>query len=254
LQAETESELKDWITAFENAKRHAFRSSNDLSSSAAAAVINHKEVEDEQNVSNTDEGEHNSNKSSATNSVEGYKINGNSTSQDLKNTPPLASTSPPSSLETKRNNSNSLTKRRATSVSNSPTSRPSIPTHNSFGVSSKTSTPNSINSTVSVSSSVQSSPNDKPSSSANQQNFWGSLQWAMPAMNLIMNTGNTQEDEGAIEDGTGSGRPRSGSGPVGSGADGSIAEYPHNLLLHNAQLHLLFPCATEAEYVLDSKY
>jgi hypothetical protein len=69
----------------------------------------------------------------------------------------------------------------------------------------------------------------------------------MPAMNLIMNTGNAQEDDEATEDGT------RRCGPVGSGVDGSIAEYPHNLLLHNAQLHVLFPCATEAEYVLDSK-
>jgi hypothetical protein len=77
----------------------------------------------------------------------------------------------------------------------------------------------------------------------------------MPAMNLIMNTVNAPEgDEEVTEDGKKSSiRNKGGSGPVGSGADRSIAEYPQNLSLHNAQLHLLFPSATETEFVLDSK-
>ncbi|CAB4377245.1 unnamed protein product [Rhizophagus irregularis] len=247
LQAETETELKDWISAFENAKRHAFRSSND-SSSSTASVNPNKETEDEQHVSITNEGDHNTNKPSSSNSAEGYKIDGNSTS-DLKITPSLVSPPPP--LETKRNNSNLLTKKRATSVSNLPNSKPQLAHHNYSNVSSKGSmTPPTNNNAVTTSSlTTQSSSNEKSSTSANQQNFWGTLNWAMPAVNLIMNTGNAQEDEEADGDGTIS--KRNGSGPVGSGVDGSIVEYPHNLLLHNVQLHILFSCATEAEYALD---
>jgi hypothetical protein len=245
-------ELKDWVTVFENAKRHAFRSSNDLSSSAAAAVITHKEIEDEQNVP-TGEGEHDTNKPS----IEGYKIDDNSTS-DLKVTPPLATISPSSSQETKRNNSNPLTKKRATSVSNLPSSRPQL-THHSHSASSKESTTTLTSVTtddnaITTPSSTTQISNEKSSSSANQQNFWGTLQWAMPAMNLIMNTVNVSEgdDDPTSVRGKG-GRLRSGSGPVGFGADGSIAEYPQSLSLHNAQLHLLFPSATDVEFVLDSK-
>lgn len=202
-------------------------------------------------MSTTDEGEDDINKPP----VEGYKIDGNSIS-DPKITPPLAAMSPSSS--------NLLTKKRATSVSSPPNSRPQL-AHHSYSSSLKGSTTtlapitnnNAMTSTTQIS-------NEKSSTSANQQNFWGTLQWAMPAMNLIMNTVNTPEgDEEATEDGTGQkkssvkskgGRLRSGSGPVGFGADGSIAEYPQSLSLHNAQLHLLFPSATEAEFVLDSKY
>ncbi|GES81932.1 transcription factor SipA3, putative [Rhizophagus clarus] len=243
LQAETETELKDWISAFENAKRHALHSSNDPSS--GALVIPNKETEDEQRASILNDGDHDTNKTSSTSSVEGYKVENNSTS-DLR-TPPLATISPPPNLETKRSNSNLLTKKRATSVSNPPSSRPPL-AHHSFSVSSKGPiTPLNNNNAVTSSSATQSSSNEKPSTSANQQNFWGTLQWAMPAVNLIMNTGNAQEDDEATEDGT---RSKRNSGPVGSGVDGSINEYPHNLLLHNVQLHILFPCATEDEYVL----
>lgn len=140
-------------------------------------------------------------------------------------------------------------------MSNLPNSRPQL-VHHSFSASSKGSmTPPTNNNTATTTSSTtqsssnEKSSNEKSSTSANQQNFWGTLNWAMPAVNLIMNTGNAQEDE--EDDGDGS--KRNGSGPVGSGVDGSIAEYPHNLLLHNVQLHILFSCATEAEYVLDSK-
>lgn len=138
-------------------------------------------------------------------------------------------------------------------MSNLPNSRPQLANNNYSNVSSKGSmTPPMNNNVVTTSSSTtQSSSNEKSSTSANQQNFWGTLNWAMPAVNLIMNTGNAQEDEEANGDGNIS--KRNGSVPVGSGVDGSIVEYPHNLLLHNVQLHILFPCATEAEYVLDSK-
>ncbi|CAG8520665.1 15641_t:CDS:10 [Funneliformis caledonium] len=244
LQAETDSDLKDWISVFENAKRHAFRSSSDLSSSAAAAVVSHKELDDEQNVS-TDEG-HDSNKPSTTGSVEA----------DSKITLPSAAASPPSSQ-------NSLSKKWAAPASNSPSS---IGTNYGYSTSLKGSSATLapvINNNGNIASSLSTQPsNEKSSTSANQQNFWGTLQWAMPTMNLIINTVNASEgDDEANEDGTGrkrssslknkGGRSRSGSVPVGSGADSSIAEYPQNLLLHNAQLHLLFPCATEVEFVLN---
>ncbi|CAI2169039.1 10254_t:CDS:10 [Funneliformis geosporum] len=254
LQAETDSDLKDWITVFENAKRHAFRSSSDLSSSAAAAVVSHKELDDEQNES-TDEG-HDSNIPSTTSSVDGNKIDGNPTLAGSNITLPTTAASPPSSQ-------NSLSKKWTASASNLPSS---VGTPHSYSTSLKGSTatlaPITNNNGNTTSSSSTQSSNEKPSTSANQQNFWGTLQWAMPSMNLIINTVNASEgDDEALEDGTGrkrssslknkGGRSRSGSGPVGSGADRSIAEYPQNLLLHNAQLHLLFPCATEAEFVLD---
>ncbi|CAG8575929.1 19762_t:CDS:10, partial [Racocetra persica] len=105
--------------------------------------------------------------------------------------------------------------------------------------------------------------NERNTSSAGQQNFWGTLQMGfMPAMNLLINTVNSTEgDEEAGDDASGrkrsssfrskGGRSRSGSGPVGYGSDGSIAEYSQILFLHNVQLHFLFPNSSEKEFVLD---
>ncbi|CAG8435022.1 7259_t:CDS:10 [Diversispora eburnea] len=107
-------------------------------------------------------------------------------------------------------------------------------------------------------SGVENTQNDSEKSSipSNQQNFWGSIQWGiMPAMNLLMNSVNVSEGDEDSEKSTGTkkkrNRPLSGSIPVGSGVDGSIAEYPQTLMSHNLQLHLLFENMSEKEFVLD---
>ncbi|CAG8453298.1 10152_t:CDS:10, partial [Cetraspora pellucida] len=255
LQAETEAELKDWITTFESAKRHAFRSTNDLATSAAAAVSSNKESEDEQNQPITDEEQRNDD--TVSKSSEGSQLD----ALDIKSSN-LATSSSGDPKSSSLNVSDIANRKRSSSIPNH--SRPQlVPTYSGPSKLSGTNLHYSNTGNLVVPLASQSVVNERNASGASQQNFWGTLQMGfMPAMNLLINTVNSTEgDEEAGDETSGrkrsssfrskGGRSRSGSGPVGYGADGSIAEYSQILFLHNVQLHFLFPNSTEREYVLD---
>ncbi|CAG8633222.1 hypothetical protein C2G38_2186669 [Gigaspora rosea] len=259
LQAETETELRDWINTFEAAKRHAFRSSTDLATSAAAAVSPHKELEDEQNQPTTDEEQHNDDVVSKSGG-EGSQPD----ASDTKSSIPSVTSSSPSgdSRQNSLNVPNIINRKRSSSIPNPP--KPQL-VSNYSSPSKLPGTPLNPNNNgnLTVPSASQGVANEKNTSGTGQQNFWGTLQMGfMPAMNLLINTVNSTEgDEEGGDETNGrkrsssfrskGGRSRSGSGPVGYGPDGSIAEYPQILLLHNIQLHYLFPNSTEKEFVLD---
>nr|CAG8600533.1 10993_t:CDS:10 [Entrophospora candida] len=226
LQAETEEELKEWISVFESAKRYAFPS-----------TISHKEQKDENSIKNEDDvvKQDDSNKSLSSNTVE----NNNITEKSSTDTKPAAhhnTLTTPSPTFSADSSSMSTTKKRAASISTAVPTRPPLAV-----------TPHH-------------SDKNATTPSANQQHFWGTIQWALPAVNLIMNTVNGSEGEdGDVNAGrrgsspalSKGGRSRSVGGPVGFGADGSIAVYPQSLLLHNVQLHLFFQEMLETEFVLD---
>ncbi|CAG8691403.1 24951_t:CDS:10 [Dentiscutata erythropus] len=257
LQAETETELKDWISTFEAAKRHAFRSSNDLATSAAAAVSPHKELEDEQNQPTTDEEQHNDDVVSKSGG-EGSQPEASDTKSII---PSLSSSSHSSDLRQNSLNVPNITNRKRSSSIPNPPKPPLVSNYSSPSKIPGTHlNPNNTGNLVAPLAS-QGFVNEKNTNSG-QHNFWGTLQQGfMPAMNLLINTVNSTEGEEEGDETNGrkrsssfrskGGRSRSGSGPVGFGADGSIAVYPQILFLHNMQLHFLFPNSTEREFVLD---
>ncbi|CAG8441171.1 10739_t:CDS:2 [Acaulospora colombiana] len=278
LQAETELDLKDWISCFESAKRHAFSSSNDLASSAAATVIPHKELGGDTSQSAAEDGEHSNDDHAST----PRPISENSQNDSLE--------LPPSeSRRNSVNNANIISKRSSTSTLSTTTPgarlapQHSYPTYppplrNQGSMNAIVTTNNGSNGNNGSQSAPSSAggnneksvnPTVPPSStSSNQQNFWGSIQWGiMPAMNMLINSVNGSEGDGD-EDGEDfkwkkkffskikNNRSRSGSGPVGFGIDGWVifitgAEYPQILMAHNLQLHLLFEDMSEREFLLD---
>ncbi|CAJ0750970.1 19128_t:CDS:10 [Entrophospora sp. SA101] len=194
---------------------------------AFPSTISHKEQKDENSIKNEEDvvKQDDSNKSLSSNTVE----NNNITEKSSTDTKPAAhhnTLTTPSPTFGADSSSMSTTKKRAASIS-----------------------------TASLSG-----DKNATTPSANQQHFWGTIQWALPAVNLIMNTVNGSEGEdGDVNAGrrgsssalSKGGRSRSVGGPVGFGVDGSIAVYPQSLLLHNVQLHLFFQEMLETEFVLD---
>ncbi|KAG9285079.1 hypothetical protein G9A89_009890 [Geosiphon pyriformis] len=241
LQAETETELKEWMAVFESAKRHAFTNTIDFSSSAAAAV-----AKTENELLN---GEENGSQKEP-NHIEGDSNNSfvevNPT--DIKEMPsPLLIPTAPTSATLMRKRSGSV----LSSISFSGNSTPKSPLNHSSNI------PNS---------SLQNENSSASNPATSQANFWGTIQWGlMPAVNLLMNTVNALEgDAGNIagkEKGAGKkssltfskdGRSGSGSLHVGSGSDRTISNYSQDLLLHNIELHCWFkPEIDEMEFVLD---
>ncbi|CAG8811800.1 27656_t:CDS:2, partial [Racocetra persica] len=128
LQAETETELKDWVTTFESAKRHAFRSTKDLATSAVAAVSPHKESEDEQNQPTTDEEQRNDD--AALKSNEGSQPD----VLDTKSSNPPATLSSTSSdlKQSSLNVPNTANRKRSSSIPN-PQRPQLVPTYTTYG-------------------------------------------------------------------------------------------------------------------------
>ncbi|CAJ0631785.1 14376_t:CDS:10 [Entrophospora sp. SA101] len=233
-------------------------SSSILINGHLASTISHKEQKDENSIKNEEDvvKQDDSNKSLSSNTVE----NNNITEKSSTDTKPAAhhnTLTTPSPTFGADSSSMSTTKKRAASISTAVPTRPplAVTPHHSYSTSSKI-----LFSNNNVNSQSLSGDKNATTPSANQQHFWGTIQWALPAVNLIMNTVNGSEGEdGDVNAGrrgsssalSKGGRSRSVGGPVGFGVDGSIAVYPQSLLLHNVQLHLFFQEMLETEFVLD---